>query len=212
MSLTRRMLKAMGIEGDAIEQIIEAHTETTDSLKAERDRYKDEAGRTDELTEELEKVKRQLEDASNTEAFDELKRQYDKSQDELKKLREGSESLRSEFDAYRADVEAKDEKRHKEDAYRKLLESAGISPKYVGKVLRVSNLDGIEFDDEGNVKDSDAITEGIKSEWGEFITTTTTKGADPATPPQTVKTDGVSERAKGIIENYYASKYGKSEE
>ena len=39
MALTRKMLKAMGIEEDKIEQIIEAHSETVDSLKADRDSY-----------------------------------------------------------------------------------------------------------------------------------------------------------------------------
>ena len=40
MSLTRKMLKAMGIEDEKIDQIIEAHTETVDALKEQRDGYK----------------------------------------------------------------------------------------------------------------------------------------------------------------------------
>ena len=32
-SLTRKMLKAMGIEDEKIDQIIEAHSETVDALK-----------------------------------------------------------------------------------------------------------------------------------------------------------------------------------
>ena len=43
MSLTRKMLKAMGIEEEKIDQIIEAHSETVDSLKADRDTYKEDA-------------------------------------------------------------------------------------------------------------------------------------------------------------------------
>ena len=39
MALTRKMLKAMGIEDEKIDQIIEAHTETTDPLTRERDVY-----------------------------------------------------------------------------------------------------------------------------------------------------------------------------
>ena len=37
------MLKAMSIEDDKIEQIIEAHTETVDALKQERDKALTEA-------------------------------------------------------------------------------------------------------------------------------------------------------------------------
>ena len=40
MSLTRKMLKAMGIEDEKIDQIIEAYTETVDALKEQRDQYK----------------------------------------------------------------------------------------------------------------------------------------------------------------------------
>ena len=47
------MLKAMGIEDEKVEQIIEEHVESVDALKAERDRYK--AG-----AEEAEGLRRQL--------------------------------------------------------------------------------------------------------------------------------------------------------
>ena len=40
MALTRKMLKAMGIEDEKIDQIIEEHTESTDALKQQRDEYK----------------------------------------------------------------------------------------------------------------------------------------------------------------------------
>lgn len=50
------MLKAMGIEDEKVEQIIEEHVESVDALKAERDRYK--AG-----AEEAEGLRRQLEEA-----------------------------------------------------------------------------------------------------------------------------------------------------
>ncbi len=38
MALTRKFLKALEIEGDKADQIIEAHTETLDGLKASIDR------------------------------------------------------------------------------------------------------------------------------------------------------------------------------
>ena len=36
MSLTRKMLKAMGIDEEKVDQIIETHAETVDALNAER--------------------------------------------------------------------------------------------------------------------------------------------------------------------------------
>ena len=57
MSLTRKFLSAMGIEQEKIDQIIEAHTETVDALKADRDKYKEQAGELVGLKDELDKAK-----------------------------------------------------------------------------------------------------------------------------------------------------------
>ena len=213
MSLTRRMLKAMGIESDAIDQIIEAHTETVDALKEQRDAYKTDAEKAKGLSDEPDRVRKQLEQAASDDTQDELKKQNDEQAKELEKLKKANESLQSEFDKYKADVEAGNAKRKKSDAYMALLEKAGIAPKYAGKVLKVTDLDSIELDGDGKVKDADKAIEGIKSEWSEFIARRQTKGSEPATPPTTNNTvEGVSERAKQIIAQHYEKKYGKSEE
>ena len=43
MALSRRFLAALGIESDKVEEIITAHAETVDALKAERDEFKADA-------------------------------------------------------------------------------------------------------------------------------------------------------------------------
>ena len=43
MAFTRKFLSALGIEADKVDQIIDAHTEVTDALKSERDKYKADA-------------------------------------------------------------------------------------------------------------------------------------------------------------------------
>ena len=207
------MLKAMGIESDAIDQIIEAHTETVDALKEQRDGYKADAEKAKSLKAELEDARKQLKEAQNDDGAEELRKSYDEQTAELEKLKEANDSLQSEFDAYKADVEANDAKRRKSDAYKELLEKAGIAPKYAGKVLKVTDLDGIELDDDGSVKDAEKAIDGIKSEWAEFISKKETKGAEPETPPTQSKTvEGVSDRASRIIARHYENKYGKSEE
>lgn len=45
MALTRKLLRSMGIEDEKIDQIIDAHTETVNALKDERDGLKDAADR-----------------------------------------------------------------------------------------------------------------------------------------------------------------------
>lgn len=220
MSLTRRMLKAMGIEADAIDQIIEAHTETTDSLKAERDRYKMDADRVDALEEELEGAKRQLEEAKANNDVEELQAKYDKEHGELEKLRESvktlketNSTLKTEYDAYKTETEAKETKRAKTKAYRDLIDKAGISPKYAGAVLKVADLNSIEFLEDGTVKDADSIVEKVKGEYPEFVTKTSKKGAGTETPPTGNKTvDGAHDRALQIAKERHERLYGKSKE
>lgn len=212
MALTRKMLKAMGIEEDAIEQIIEAHTETTDALKEQRDEYKGQAEKAKGLEGELERVKGQLKEALEDGSQDELKRELDKRSKELEEAQAANQKLQGEFDAYKADAEAENVKRQKTDAYKELLDKAGIAPKYAGKVLKVTSLDGIELDEDGGIKDADKAIESIKSEWPEFIAKKQTQGAKPENPPTPSKTvEGVSDRAKARIDRYN-ERYGIKKE
>ena len=50
-------------------------------------------------------------------------------------------------------------------------------------MLRVSDVDSVEIDEKGAIKGADKITESIKSEWADFIQTTTIQGAQTAAPP-----------------------------
>ena len=58
MALTRKMLKAMGIEEEKIEQIIDAHAETVDALKQERDTYKEDSSKLADVQKELDDLKK----------------------------------------------------------------------------------------------------------------------------------------------------------
>ena len=169
MSLTRKMLKAMGIEEDKIEQIIEAHTETVSALKDERDSYKEDAEKLADVQKELNTAKEKIakhgdgETVSKTE-FDELKKEYED---------------------YKKDITAKETRTAKVNAFRELLKAAGVSDKRFDTVIKVSDIDGIELDKDGKIKDAEKITENIKTEWADFIPTTTVVGANTANPPAT---------------------------
>jgi hypothetical protein len=120
--------------------------------------------------------------------------------------------LKEEFKEYKKDIEAKATKESKSKAYRDMLKEAGISDKRIEAVLKVSDVDSIEFDDEGNVKDKDELLKGIKDEWSDFIQTADVQGANTDNPPantggKTVTRDDIlkikdtSERQKAIKEN-----------
>lgn len=153
----------MGIEDEKVEQIIEEHVESIDGLKAERDRYK--AG-----AEEAEGLRKQLEEAK---AAGEGAGEYERK---LKALTE-------EFEAYRAKVDGEAAEREKRGLYRKLLEDAGVDTKRIDSVLKVSDLSKVAVKD-GAIEGADELTEGIKSEWADFIATTSTRGAQVPNPPK----------------------------
>ena len=166
MALTRKMLKAMGIEEEKIEQIIEAHGETVDALKEERDTYKADAGKLADVQKELDKAKKA---AKNDGEETVLKSEYD--------------ALKTEYDDYKGQVTAEKTRAAKENAFRELLKSAGVSEKRFSSIVKVSDIDGIELDKDGKIKDADERANNIKTEWADFIETTTTKGAKTANPP-----------------------------
>jgi hypothetical protein len=163
MALTRKFLSALGIEADKVDEIISAHTEVTDALKQERDQYKADAEKLPEVQKELDDLK------ANTDGKNTWKVKY--------------EALKEDFDQYKADTEAKATKASKEEAYKKLLEETGVSPKRISAIVKVTDLDSIELDDSGMIKDADKVKNGIKEEWSDFIQTKKTEGAPTPTPP-----------------------------
>ena len=58
MSLTRRALKAMGIEDEKIDEIITMHTDTVDGLKADVAKYRADAEALPEVQKQLERRRR----------------------------------------------------------------------------------------------------------------------------------------------------------
>ena len=80
-------------------------------------------------------------------------------------------------------------------------------------MLKVSDVNSIEFDEKGNVKDADKLKEGIASEWEDFIVHKETKGTETSNPPsgsgKTYKTKeeiyaikDTAERQKAISDNH----------
>lgn len=161
MSLTRKMLKAMGIEEEKIDQIIEAHSETVDSLKADRDSYKEDAEKLKDVQKELDDLKAKGDDG----------------------WKEKHDRLKVEFDQYKNDVQAKETKAAKEAAYRAVLKDANLSEKGIEKAIKYAEWDKIELGEDGKLKGANDHIRAARDEWAEYVTTTTTTGAKTSTPP-----------------------------
>ena len=193
MGFSRKMLKAMGIEEDKIEQIIDAHSETVDALKADRDAYKEDAAKLAAVQKELDELKAKGDDG--------YKAKY--------------EAEKAAHDALKADIAAKETKKAKTDAYRELLKGANIDEKRIATILRAEapTIDKIELDADGKIKNAEQYTESIKSDWADFIVTQSAKGTNTATPPANggaastktrediLKIKDAGERQKAIAEN-----------
>lgn len=160
MAFTRKMLKAMGIEEEKIEEIIEAHTEVTGALKAERDDYKAKADELSGVQKELDDLKAKPDDG--------YKAKY--------------EAEKKAHDDYKAEVEAEKVNAQKSELYKKMLAGAGIDPKRIDAVLKVTDLADVTIED-GKLKDADKLAESAKEEWSAFIIKSGTEGANVDNPP-----------------------------
>lgn len=163
MALTRKFLRALGIEDDKVEEIIGAHLETVNPLKDERDNLKEQVDKAAELQKQV----------------DALTKQGSTSEDLAKKY----EDEHKAFEAYKAEIEAGKAVDAKKSAYRKLLETSGIDPKRIDSIMRVSDVSTITVGEDGKIVDADKLTEQIKTDWSDFVLSTGTVGQRVDTPP-----------------------------
>lgn len=163
MALTRKFLSALGIEEAKIDEIISAHVDTVNVLKEQRDVYKADADKLPAVQQALDDLK------ASQSGEDPYKEKYEK------KVRE--------FDEYKKGVEEKELKRSKSTAYKQVLKELNAS--HVDSILKASQseLEKIELDENGKIKDVDKLKESIKKEWADFIVAEGQKGANTATPP-----------------------------
>ena len=165
MAITRKLLKGMGLTEEQQDTIIEAHTDTVNGLKADVDRYKADA-------EKLPGVQKEL---------DELKGKGDDG------YKEKYESEHKAFEDYKTSVAAEKTTAAKEKALGALLQKIGVSDKRVQSVAKLAKADGLldklELDGDGTVKDAAKLEKSLKDGYGEYITTTSTQGANTPNPP-----------------------------
>lgn len=159
MALTRKYLTALGIESEKIDEIISAHTETVDGLKEQLRQFEADAKKLPEVQAELDKAK---DAAKNSGDYEKLKKEYDD---------------------YKAEVKEKETLAAKKAVLSAIAKDAGLSEAGIAKALKYSDYSKIELDGEGKAKDSKTILDGLKTEWSDYIETTETEGAKPATPP-----------------------------
>lgn len=164
MSLTRKFLKALGLEEDKVEEIITAHGETVTALKEQIEQYKADAEQLPAIKAELDKAKE-----SNGDSY---KVKYD--------------ALKETHEKYVAEIASKEIASKKQAAYKALLAECKISEKRHDAIAKLADLNAIELDEKGAIKNADAIKTALTTEWAEFVETTTTKTPTVPTPPASI--------------------------
>lgn len=203
MSLTRKMLSAMGIEDEKIEQIISAHTETVNGLKDKIEEYEEDAKKLPKVQKELDDLKKEVKSHEGDD---------NPLQKELDKLQKKYDDLKKEHDDYKADIEGKETRRAKEAAYKEILKDAGIPEKHYAKILKYSDVDGVELGDDGKIKTSAEILKSVKEEWGDHVETQSQQGTSTETPPaNNGGSSGTVSRAKQLAQKFAADRYGAAE-
>lgn len=208
MAITRKMLAAMGIETDKIEEIIEAHVETVNGLKEEIDKHKT-------ATENLESVRKELDEAKKTvEKSEKFEAQYNDMKAKHDSLQEKYDKMKSDFDSFKEDQAAKDTKAKKTKAYQELLKETGIADKHMGLVLEVldgrKKIDEITITEDGKVEGADAIREALKKDFDIYISNESSRGASTATPPDN-NGGAATGRARELAAKYHENLYGKED-
>lgn len=193
MALTRKFLKAMGIEDEKIDQIIDAHTETVDGLKEKLRAAEDDSKTLKEVQKELDELK------ANSDGNENYKAKY--------------EQEKKDFAAYKKEVEGKQAAEAKEKAARAYFESKGITGANLEIAMRGSKeeISALELDGE-KIKDAKALDGLIAGTYKGLVGKASTGGAQTNTPPvnggtqvstreDIMKIKDTSERQKAIAEH-----------
>ena len=162
MALTRKLLKGMGLTDEQVDTIIEAHTDTVDGLKADVSKYKADAEKLPDVQKELDGLK-----AAGDGGY---KEKYEKEH--------------SAFEAFKTDITAKESKAAKEKAVRAYFESKNITGANLDLAMRGcgEEMAALELDGE-QIKDTKSLDALVDGTYKGLVSTTQTKGANPANPP-----------------------------
>lgn len=196
--LTRKFLASKGIEADVIDEIIQAHVETVNSLKDkldEAEKYKAKADKYDEAEDELKNLRAEI--AKNS----------DKDYDALKK----------EYDDYKAEVAKKETKVAREKAVKAYLKEKNITDEGNLEIFMRGSRDeieAVELDKDGKIKNTKPFDELIAGTYAKFVESSQRKGTTTPNPPsgagggtkmtkeEIMKIRDASERQKAIADNH----------
>ena len=202
----REILSSAGVDdehmSDAVTRIISGHTASIEALREKAATLETTVSEKQTEIDRLAGVEKELKD---------LKAQVEADA----KSREGKDydKLEEEFKSYKAEVQKRDAHNAKVAAFREILKDADIDEKYHEKIIKYTDVDGIELDADSKVKDAKDRIKAVREEWPEYKVTQGEKGADTPNPPanegkgtmtreQIEAIPDTTERQKAMIEHH----------
>ena len=155
MSFTRNFLKTMSLTDEQVQAIMEEHLSVTDSLKAQRDKFEQDAKSYKEQADKVPELEKQI--------------QGYKDGDDYKKRFEDEHKA---FEDLKAQIAKEAETAKVKTAYRQLLLDEKINEKRVDSVIKLTDFSEMKLDKDGKLENIDTLKENIGKEWGEFKVTT----------------------------------------
>lgn len=97
----------------------------------------------------------------------------------------GKQAAEQALTDFKAQQSAKDTHAAKAAKFKELLRAAGVYEKYIDRVVRLSgeDIDALELDEKGDVKDAKKHTDALKTEWSDYIPVKKITGVVVETPP-----------------------------
>lgn len=220
MALTRRMLTAMGIEAEKIDQIIEAHTESTEALKSKVEeaeekaqKSRDEAAKVPDLEKQIEELKAADKGDEWKFKYDEAKAEADRLQGDVDKLKGEKSTIEEEFENFKQGVETDRANAEKLELYKGLLREIGLDEKRVDKAAKLKSLDELTVED-GALAGYEELKKAEAEEWAEFIPQPRgTHGQNVPNPPQGGNVpEGADPEIAKMLRQRHDDLFGKAEE
>ena len=162
MALTRKSLKAMGLNDEQIDSVVEMHAETVDGLKEQLKTAEEKANQFDSVKKELDELKAKPSDDYEAKYKDEHKA----------------------FEDYKKSVEEEKKSVARDEAAKAYFESKNITGTNAEIAMRGAKeeIDALIVED-GKIKDTAALDALIGGTFAGLVVKKSASGVNTATPP-----------------------------
>lgn len=165
----KQILLDLGVEESKVDSAISNINKQVSKEFVPKSKYNDKAGDITSLQDKVNELEAELSNKNN---------EFTK----LQAIKENYDSLTTEYNNYKNEVETKESNQLKSSKLRSQLKNDGFNEKMIPLLEKEFDLSAIEIE-EDSIKGWEELSKGVKTQYGDFISQVTTTGAEPSTPP-----------------------------